>query len=177
AAGPAGAAAQAPTRKAPAAAAAPIFGQFRSVLAQGEGQTITSSDLAAYEASRQPPDSFTNQQPLYVGIMPHAGSLQAGDLDTYYKDTNFGTAPGGIASVETPHAGLHIYRDGAYDMAHIYGDNRYDVMFGAGYASAEERLFLMDAIRRPAKGTLAVRRIASIGKRRSSALEIGRAHV
>jgi len=40
-------------------------------------------------------------------------------------------------------------------MAHIYGDNRYDVMFGAGYASAEERLFLMDAIRRTAKGTLA----------------------
>ena len=133
----------------------PVFGGFRSVLAQGEGQSITSADLAAYEASGQPPDSFVNQQPLYVGIMPHAGSLVPGDLNTYYKDTNFGSIPGGTASVETPHIGVHIYRDSAYDMAHIYGDNRYDVMFGAGYATAEERLFLMDAIRRTAKGTLA----------------------
>ena len=28
-------------------------------------------------------------------------------------------------------------------------------MFGAGYATAQERLFLMDAVRRTAKGTLA----------------------
>src|SRR4051794_2654162 len=133
----------------------PMFGQFRSVLAQGEGQTVTASDFAQYEATGQPPDSFVNQQPLYVGIMPQASSLTAGDLNTYYKDTNFGSMPGGTESVESPRSGVHIYRDSAYDMAHIYGDTRYDVMFGAGYASAEERLFLMDAIRRTAKGTLA----------------------
>src|SRR6476469_6508655 len=40
-------------------------------------------------------------------------------------------------------------------MAHGYGDNRDDVMFGAGYATAEERLFAMDALRHAAKGTLA----------------------
>ena len=40
-------------------------------------------------------------------------------------------------------------------MAHIYGDTRADVMFGAGYATAEERLFAMDALRHAAKGTLA----------------------
>jgi hypothetical protein len=40
-------------------------------------------------------------------------------------------------------------------MAHIQGDTRSDLMFGAGYATAEERLFLMDAIRNTAKGTLA----------------------
>ena len=149
AAGPASAAAQAP------AISVPTFGQFRSVLAQGEGQSITASDLAAYQATGQPPDTFVNQQPLYVGIMPHAATLGPGDLNTYYKRTNFGSMPGGQASVETPHTGVHVYRDGAFDMAHIYGDNRYDVMFGAGYVSAEERLFLMDAIRRTAKGTLA----------------------
>ncbi len=148
---------------APASAAAqepppidvPIFGQFRSVLAQGEGQSVTATDLAAYEASGEPPESFVSQQPLYVDIMPHAGSLSASDLDTYYKDTNFGAMPGGVAKVETPEPGVQIFRDADYGMAHIYGDTRYDVMFGAGYASAEERLFLMDALRRTAKGTLA----------------------
>ena len=147
---PAGAAAQAPP-----ATGVPAFGQFRSVLAQGEGQTVNAADLASYEATGNPPQSFVNQQPLYVGIMPQASSLTPGSLDTYYKDTNFGSMPGGTESLETPRPGVHIYRDSAYGMAHIYGDNRYDVMFGAGYASAEERLFLMDAIRRTAKGTLA----------------------
>ncbi len=40
-------------------------------------------------------------------------------------------------------------------MAHIYADNRSDLMFAAGYAQAQERLFLMDVIRRTAEGTLA----------------------
>lgn len=133
----------------------PSFGQFRSVLAQGEGQTVTASDFGHYLSTGEPPSSFVNQQPLYVGIMPVAGSLTSGDLDTYYKNTNFGSMPGGTGGVETPRPGVHIFRDGAYDMAHIYGDNRYDVMFGAGYATAEERLFFMDVLRRTAKGQLA----------------------
>ncbi len=133
----------------------PAYGQFRSVLAQGEGQSINAADLVAYEGSGDPPNSFTSQQPLYVDIMPHAASLAPGDLDTYYKRTEFGAMPGGIGAEETPQAGVHIFRDADFGMAHVYGDTRYDVMFGAGYASAEERLFLMDALRRTAKGTLA----------------------
>ena len=62
AAGPAAAGAQAPPPL-----DVPAFGQFRSVLAQGEGQSITAADLAAYQASGEPPESFVNQQPLYVG--------------------------------------------------------------------------------------------------------------
>ncbi|TMK69997.1 MAG: hypothetical protein E6G49_11870 [Actinobacteria bacterium] len=89
----------------------PIFGQFRSVLAQGEGQTVTSADFAKYEATGNPPNSFINQQPLYVGIMPQASSLTQSDLNTYYKNTKFGSMPGGVESVESPIPGLHIYRD------------------------------------------------------------------
>ena len=65
-----------------------------------------------------------NQQPLYVGVMPAAAGLTPGDLDTYYKNTDFGSMPGGVASVDTPRAGVQIYRDSAYGMAHIYGDTR-----------------------------------------------------
>ena len=63
--------------------------------------------------------------------------------------------PAASASVTTPRAGVHDLPRRRFGMAHIYGDNRADLMFGAGYATAEERLFLMDAIRRTAKGTLA----------------------
>ena len=79
----------------------PTFGGFRSVLAQGEGQSVNGADLAAYEASNKPPDTFVNQQPLYVGIMPHAGSLGPGDLNTYYKGTDFGSTPGGVPPSST----------------------------------------------------------------------------
>src|SRR3954451_13642613 len=63
--------------------------------------------------------------------------------------------PGGGGTTETPRAGATIYRDAKFGMAHVYGDTRDDVMFGAGYATAEERLFMMDALRHAAKGTLA----------------------
>src|SRR3954466_16423401 len=49
---------------------APIFGPFRSVLAQGEGQSVSLADVAANQANGTVPDTFTSQQPLYVGLMP-----------------------------------------------------------------------------------------------------------
>jgi acyl-homoserine lactone acylase PvdQ len=139
----------------PPAITAPIFGPFRSVLAQGEGQSVSSADLAANQATGAVPDTFTNQQPLYVGVMPHAKTLTAGDLDTYYKNTTFGQMPGGVGSVAEPLPGAFVFRDKRFGMAHIYASNRHDLMFATGYATAQERLFLMDALRRTAKGTLA----------------------
>lgn len=133
----------------------PKLGQFRSVLAQGEGQQLNTFEFGQYEASGNPPATYTNQQPLYVDIMPRAASLTAPDLDVFYKPTNFGSMPGGVGSTETPRPGVTIYRDAKFGMAHIYGNTRADVMFGAGYATAEERLFAMDALRHAAKGTLA----------------------
>src|SRR5919198_966588 len=134
---------------------APSFGAFRSVLAQGEGQSVNATDLAAYEATGKPPARFVDQQPLYVDIMPRAGTLAPSDLDRFYKNTGFGSMPGGVQSARSPRPGVTIFRDRRFGMAHIYAGRRADLMFGAGYATAEERLFLMDAIRRTAKGTLA----------------------
>jgi acyl-homoserine lactone acylase PvdQ len=133
----------------------PLFGPFRSVLAQGEGQSVSATDLAANQANGTVPDSFVSQQPLYVDIMPHAGQLGPADLDRYYKPTTFGSMPGGVASVSEPLSGAQIFRDKQFGMAHIYAGNRHDLMFATGYATAQERLFLMDALRRTAKGTLA----------------------
>src|SRR4051794_7101118 len=139
----------------PPAITAPKLGHFRSVLAQGEGQQLNTFEFAQYEASGNPPATYTNQQPLYVDIMPRASSLTAGDLDVFYKPTDFGSMPGGVGTTETPRPGVQIFRDAKFSMAHIYGNTRDDVMFGAGYATAEERLFAMDALRHAAKGTLA----------------------
>lgn len=133
----------------------PVFGTFRSVLAQGEGQQLNALEFGAYQLSGEPPETYVNQQPLYVGVMPRATSLQPPDLDRFYKPTEFGQMPGGVARESRPRAGVRILRDGRFGMAHVWGDTRADVMFGAGYATAEERLFAMDALRHAAKGTLA----------------------
>jgi acyl-homoserine lactone acylase PvdQ len=133
----------------------PAYPGFHSVLAQGEGQTITATDLAAFELNGTVPDTFTSQQPLYVDVMPHASTLTEADIPKYYKDATFGSMPGGVASVDSPRTGVQIFRDKRYGMAHVYGKTRSDVMFGAGYATAQERLFFMDALRRTAEGTLA----------------------
>jgi acyl-homoserine lactone acylase PvdQ len=140
---------------APPPITAPIFGPFRSVLAQGEGQSVSATDLAANQADGTVPGTFVSQQPLYVDIMPAAGGLTPPDLDRFYKNITFGQMPGGIGSYSEPRPGARIYRDKQFGMAHIYSDNRYDLMFATGYATAQERLFLMDALRRTAKGTLA----------------------
>jgi acyl-homoserine lactone acylase PvdQ len=149
------AAAGASAAPAPPALSVPAFGQFRSVLAQGEGQTVTASDLAAYEAFGTVPPTFTNQQPLYVGIMPHAATLTGPDLNTYYKDTNFGSMPGGVGSYESPKPGVQIFFDKQFGMAHIYAENFDELMWACGYEQAQERLFLMDVLRRTAEGTMA----------------------
>ena len=135
----------------------PLFGGFNSQLAQGEGETVNAPALASYEATNNAPSVFTNQQPLYVGVTQAAASLTPANLGQYYKDTDFGQMPGGVASATSPpgDSGATIYRDADYGMAHIYADNRADLMFAAGYAQAQERLFLMDVIRRMAEGTLA----------------------
>src|SRR4051812_34837436 len=134
---------------------APIFGPFRSVLAQGEGQSVSATDLAANQADGTVPDTFVSQQPLYVGVMPKARTLTPPDLDRFYKNITFGQMPGGIGSYAEPLPGARIYRDKTYGMAHIFSDNRHDLMFATGYATAQERLFLMDALRRTAEGRLA----------------------
>jgi acyl-homoserine lactone acylase PvdQ len=74
-------------------------------------------------------------------------------VPSYFKDATFGVRAGDVARTETPEAGLTIVRDG-YDVPHIYGDTRAELMFGAGYAGAEDRLFLMDVLRHTGRATL-----------------------
>ena len=46
-----------------------------------------------------------------------------------------------------------IYRD-RHDIPHIYGATNAALAFGAGYAQAQDRLFLMDVLRHYGAGTL-----------------------
>src|SRR3954447_920340 len=138
---------------APAAAAdAPDVGGFHSVLGVGQGQTVNASDLAANQATGAVPPSFVNQLAMYSGVSRIASTLTASTLDRGWKDSGFKpqSAPG---AVESPRAGVTIVRDPTYRVPRVYGVTRADAMFGAGYATAEDRLFLMDALRHTAEAS------------------------
>src|SRR3954468_18543560 len=139
-----------------AAQAAGAFGDqggFYSVLALGQGETVNAAEFAQSQLTGSPPPSFVNQLDMYSGVSRGADGLTLDTLTNYWKPSSFRTADednGG--GTETPKAGVKIVRDARFQVPRIYGDTRSDVMWGAGYATAEDRLFLMDAISRIAVG-------------------------
>jgi acyl-homoserine lactone acylase PvdQ len=131
-------------------------GGFLNVLPAGQAGVDNSLALAAYETAGTIPPHFADQLPLYANLVYADPTLTDAQVPSYFKDATFGVRPGDVARTETlsGHPGLTILRDG-YDVPHIYGDTRADVMFGAGYAAAEDRLFLIDVLRHTARAQLA----------------------
>jgi acyl-homoserine lactone acylase PvdQ len=127
-------------------------GGFRNVLPAGQGETVNAAELVAAQGGSAP-RSFTDQLPMYTGLIKAEPSLTAADLDRYFKDASFGVKPEDVVRTVRPRAGVAIVRD-TFGVPHVYGQTRADTFFGAGYASAEDRLFLMDVLRHTGRGRL-----------------------
>jgi hypothetical protein len=129
-------------------------GGFRNVLTPGSNGHDNALDLATFEATGQRPAHWDDQQPLYDGLIKAAPALSRDDLGRLFKDATFGVPDGGAASTEQPRPGVTIVRDAAYGVPHVYGVTHADVMYGAGWAGAEDRLFLMDVLRHTGRAEL-----------------------
>jgi acyl-homoserine lactone acylase PvdQ len=122
-------------------------GGFRNVLPPGENGLDNLPQVLEYKSSKSVPKHFNDQQPLYENLLYGAPTLTDETVPNYFKDATFGVAPGELESTIEPKPGVTIERDKAYGIPHIYGETRADTMFGAGYAGANDRLFLMDMLR------------------------------
>jgi acyl-homoserine lactone acylase PvdQ len=111
-----------------------------SVLPPGESGDYPASGQARYEVDGDAAD-----------FGPHVDDQREMYWSANRKSADFQQPTGTPMS---PMDGVRIYRD-AYGVPLVYGDNGYDVWFGAGYAAATDRLFEIDAVRRTARGTLA----------------------
>ena len=129
-------------------------GGFRNVLPPGAKGVANGVDLAAFLTAGTYPEHWDDQQPLYDGLLTAEPSLGAADIPRFFKDATFGVRAGEVESTITPRPGVTILRDSAYGVPHIYGDTREDTMFGAGYANAADRLFLMDILRHTGRAEL-----------------------
>jgi acyl-homoserine lactone acylase PvdQ len=126
------------------------------VLPPGENGLDTIAQLFAFRGQNHIlPPHFADQQPFYENLLYAAPTLTDEGVGGYFKDATFGVPPGQVESTIEPRPGVTIQRDSAYGVPHIYGTTRADTMFGAGYAGAGDRLFLMDVLRHTGRAELA----------------------
>jgi acyl-homoserine lactone acylase PvdQ len=131
------------------------YGTFYNVLPPGTNGLDNAVQLAAFEALGARPPHNSDQLAMYSGLTTAAPNLQASQITEFFKDATFGVKTGALAGSESPEAGVTIERDTQFGVPHIYGDTRAELMFGIGYATAEDRLFFVDALRHAGEGDLA----------------------
>jgi acyl-homoserine lactone acylase PvdQ len=129
-------------------------GGFRNVLPAGAHGVDNLLQLGAFLTAGVKPEHFDDQQPLYDGLIRASPHLTHDQIADYYKDATFGVRQDDIASTESPRPGVTIVRDKSFGVPHVYGVSHGDVMFGAGWVCAEDRLFLMDVLRHTGRATL-----------------------
>jgi len=105
-------------------------------MAAGQGHTANALAVGNFEAHGTVPASYTNQVGLYDRLLALAPHVTWANLDQVFKSSAFGVPRGAARTVQSPKPGVTIIWDGRYDIPHVYGRTRADVMFGAGYASA-----------------------------------------
>ncbi|MEA2198607.1 MAG: hypothetical protein QOJ25_2658 [Solirubrobacteraceae bacterium] len=131
------------------------YGTFYNVLPPGTNGLDNAVQLAAYEALGARPAHNDDQLAMYSSLATAAPGIQASQLTSFFKDATFGVRTGELAGTESPEPGVTIERDAQFGVPHIYGDTRAELMFGIGYATAEDRLFFVDALRHAGQGDLA----------------------
>jgi acyl-homoserine lactone acylase PvdQ len=129
-------------------------GRAMSILPPGENGLVNVTDALKFELTQARPAASDDQLGKYSSLIYGSQNLTDAGLSAYYNDESFGVPPGDVTRTEQPEAGVTIYRD-THDVPHIYGNTDASMAFGAGYAQAEDRLFLMDVLRHYGSGTLA----------------------
>jgi acyl-homoserine lactone acylase PvdQ len=134
-------------------------GQAMSILPPGENGLVTPAQLLAFETTKARPPHSQDQLGKYENLLYGYKNLKDNQLGKYYEDESFGVRKKDIARTESPAdssypSGAVLIERDKLDIPHIFGATNQAASFGAGYAQAEDRLFLMDVLRHYGAGTL-----------------------
>jgi acyl-homoserine lactone acylase PvdQ len=147
------------TQATAAAATAPndyCGGQCSDILPPGENGNATLAQILLNQAFGTQPDHAEDQLGPYADLAGGYSALTDAKIDDFFNDASFGVASDQVASTEKPagRTDVTIVRDKKTGVPHITGTTRYGTEFGAGYAAAEDRLWLMDLFRHVGRGQL-----------------------
>jgi hypothetical protein len=130
------------------------YGGFRNILPPGQSHNATLQQVVNNQLSGVTPPQWDNQRGMYGNLVYAAPSLAANQIDQFFKDGSFGVPAADQEAPYSPRPGVTVVRDSTFGVPHIYGATREDVMFGAGYVGAQDRLFFMDSLRHSGRGQL-----------------------
>lgn len=125
-----------------------------SIMPAGNNGLVDAAQALQFEASNSPPATSQDQLAPYEAL-PYAQHLTDAKLTNYFNPERFAVPPAQVASVERPdpNVAVTIVWD-THAIPHITGASLSAMAYGAGYAAAQTRLFLMDVLRHYGAGTL-----------------------
>ncbi|WP_030903097.1 penicillin acylase family protein [Streptomyces sp. NRRL F-5126] len=128
--------------------------QCGDILPPGENGNATLADILANRVLGTRPAHTSDQLGPYADLASGYQGLTDAKLSSFYNDASFGVPKDQVASTYSPRADVTITRDKATGVPHIKGTTRSGTEFGAGYAAAHDRLWLMDLFRHVGRGEL-----------------------
>ncbi|MER6733391.1 penicillin acylase family protein [Streptomyces puniciscabiei] len=131
-------------------------GQCSDILPPGENGNATLAQILLNQAFGTQPSHAEDQLGPYAGLATGYKGLTDATINTFFNDASFGVPSDQVASTEKPggRGDVTIVRDKKTGVPHITGTTRYGTEYGAGYAAAEDRLWLMDVFRHVGRGQL-----------------------
>ncbi|MBQ0888860.1 penicillin acylase family protein [Streptomyces sp. RM72] len=131
-------------------------GQCSDILPPGQNGNATLAQILLNQAFGTQPAHAEDQLGPYANLATGYPGLTNDKINTFFNDASFGVPAGQVASTLRPagRGDVTIVRDKKTGVPHITGTTRYGTEFGAGYAAAQDRLWLMDLFRHVGRGQL-----------------------
>jgi acyl-homoserine lactone acylase PvdQ len=131
-------------------------GQCSDILPPGQNGNATLAQILLNQAFGTQPEHAADQIGPYANLATGYTGLTNDKINTFFNDASFGVPADQVASTVKPagRSDVTIVRDKKTGVPHITGTTRYGTEFGAGYAAAQDRLWLMDVFRHVGRGRL-----------------------
>ncbi|GAA2184892.1 penicillin acylase family protein [Micromonospora lupini] len=130
------------------------LGQCADILPPGQNGNATLVAILAHQALGTRPAHSSDQLDEYANLVYNYAGLTDEQIAQFYNDSSFGVPAAQVESTVSPRADVTIVRDRATGVPHVTGTTRAGTMFGAGYAGAQDRLWVMDLLRHVGRGNV-----------------------
>lgn len=131
-------------------------GQCSDILPPGENGNATLAQILLNQAFGTQPGHAEDQLGPYGSLPSGYSALTDAKINDFFNDASFGVASNQVESTTKPggRTDVTIVRDKKTGVPHITGTTRYGTEYGAGFAAAQDRLWLMDVFRHVGRGQL-----------------------